>query len=47
MKNLFDQLETGFDIVTGSTCAKIISRIRKIEDSFWTEDLDFDEMNFS
>ena len=47
MKNLFDQLEAGFAKVTGKTCTKIISRIRKIEDKFWTEDLDFDERTFS
>ncbi len=47
MKNLFDQLEAGFAKVTGKTCTKIISRIRKIEDKFWTEDLDFDESTFS
>ena len=47
MKNLFDQLGDGFAKVTGKTCTRIISRIRKIEDNFWTEDLDFDEMTFS
>ena len=47
MKNLFDQLGAGFAKVTGKTCTRIISRIRKIEDNFWTEDLDFDEINFS
>ncbi len=47
MKNLFDQLEAGLAKVTSKTCTRIISRIRKIEDNFWTEDLDFDEINFS
>ena len=47
MKNLFDQLGAGFAKVTGKTCTRIISRIRKIEDNFWKEDLDFDELNFS
>jgi len=45
MKNLIDQLESGFEKVTGKTCTKIISRIRKIEDNFWKEDLHFDEKN--
>jgi len=47
MKNLSDQLEAGFEKVTGKTCRKIISKIRKIEDNFWTEDLDFDEANLN
>jgi hypothetical protein len=28
--------------VTAKTCAKIIAKVRKIEDEFWTEDLKFD-----
>jgi hypothetical protein len=43
MKNLIQQLEAGFDKVTGKTCAEIIEKVRKIEDEFWTEDLQFDE----
>jgi len=46
MKNLFDRLEAGFAKVTGKTCRSIISKIRKIEDNFWKEDLKFDEINF-
>ena len=47
MNNLIEQLEFGFDKVTGKTCAKIIEKVRKIEDEFWTEDLQFDEQEFS
>ena len=47
MNNLIEQLEFGFDKVTGKTSAKIIEKVRKIEDEFWTEDLQFDEQEFS
>lgn len=43
MKNLIEQLDAGFDKVTGKTCEEIIKNVRKIEDDFWTEDLQFDE----
>jgi len=43
MKNLIEQLDVGFDKVTTETCIKIIAKIRKIEDSFWTEDIKADE----
>jgi len=36
MKNLANQLDSGFDKVTTKTCKAIISRVRKIEDDFWT-----------
>jgi transposase len=42
MNNLIEQLDAGFDKVTAKTCAKIIAKVRKIEDEFWTEDLKFD-----
>jgi hypothetical protein len=42
MKNLIEQLDAGFDKVTAKTCAKIIAKVRKIENEFWTEDLKFD-----
>ena len=42
MNNLIEQLDSGFDKVTAKTCAKIIAKVRKIEDEFWTEDLKFD-----
>ena len=44
MSNLFDQLESGFEKVTAKTCTEIISKVRKVEDKFWKEALDFDEM---
>jgi hypothetical protein len=46
MKNLFDQLGAGFTKVTGKTCTRIVSRIKKIEHNSWTEDLNFDEIHF-
>ena len=42
MNNLIEQLDSGFEKVTAKTCAKIIAKVRKIEDEFWTEDLKFD-----
>ena len=42
MKNLIKQLDSGFNKVAAKTCAKIIAKVRKIEDEFWTEDLKFD-----
>ena len=47
MKNLIEQLKAGFDKVTAKTCAEIIEKVRKIEDDFWTEDLQFDEQEIS
>ena len=47
MKNLIQQLEAGFDKVTGKTCAEIIEKVRKIEDEFWKEDLQFDEQEIT
>lgn len=47
MKNLIEQLEVGFDKVTGKTCAEILEKIKKIEDEFWTEDILFDEQEIS
>lgn len=45
MKNLETQLEKAFNVVTNETCAKIISKIKKIEDEFWRTDELFDEEN--
>jgi len=42
MKNLTNQLDNGFDKVTTKTCVAIISKIRKIEDEFWTSDIKMD-----
>ena len=39
MINLIEQLDSGFDNVSAKTCAKIIAKVRGIEDDFWTEDL--------
>jgi transposase len=39
MQNLMQQLEIGFEKVTGKTCAGIIKKVREIEDNFWTEDI--------
>ena len=42
MDDLIEQLDSGFEKVTATTCAKIISKVRKIESEFWTEDLKLD-----
>ncbi len=44
MNTLIEQLECGFKKVTAETCAKIIAKVRKIEDKFWTEDFKMDEI---
>jgi len=41
-----EQLDSGFEEVTAKTCARIIAKVRKIEDEFWTEDLEFDAQEF-
>lgn len=43
MNNLIVQLELGFKKVTAETCKKIIAKVRRIEDNFWTDDLKIDE----
>ena len=43
VKNLIKQLDSGFNKVTAKTCAKIISKVRGIEDEFWTADMKMDE----
>jgi len=45
MNNLIKQLDSGFNKVTSKTCSKILAKIRKIEDDFWTEDIELDEEN--
>ncbi len=47
MKNLIEQLDAGFAKVTDKTCTEIIKNVRKIEDDFWTEDLQFDEQEIA
>lgn len=42
VKNLINQLNSGFDKVTAKTCAKIIAKMREIEDEFWTTDIKAD-----
>jgi len=41
-KNLFRQLDNGFDKVTAKTCRGIIKKVRNIEDMFWTSDIKMD-----
>lgn len=45
MKNLEIQLEKAFVKVTGETCLKIIKKIRQVEDKFWEEDAQLEEVN--
>jgi len=45
MNNLITQLDSGFRKVTAETCSKIIAKVRKVEDDFWTEDLKIDAQN--
>ena len=42
MKNLIEQLDEGFNKVTPTTCSKIITKVIKIEDKFWAEDIRLD-----
>ena len=42
MKNLIKQLDYGFNEVTSKTCTKIIAKVRKNEDEFWTTDIQMD-----
>ncbi|MCD4805971.1 MAG: transposase [Methanococcoides sp.] len=42
VNNLIKQLDGGFNKVTAKTCAKIIAKIRKIEDEFWATDIKMD-----
>lgn len=42
MKNLIKQLDCGFSKVTAKTCAKIIAKVREVEDEFWTADIEMD-----
>jgi len=42
LSNLKLQLDEGFAKVDAITCAKIIKKIKKKEDEFWTEDISFD-----
>ncbi len=43
MNNLIEQLKFAFDKISGSTCTKIISKVRRQEDEFWLSDEELDE----
>src|SRR5271156_621038 len=43
MKNLEIQLSQAFSKITRAICAKIIKKVRAIEDDFWKEDAEFEE----
>ena len=45
MKNLATQLDNGFNKVSAKTCTAIISKIKKLEDEFWTVDIRMDAYN--
>jgi len=45
MKNLKVQLDSGFDKVSTKTCTAIISKVRKLEDDFWTFGIKMDDVN--
>ena len=42
VKNLIKQLDYRFNKVTAKTCAKIIAKVREVEDEFWTADIKMD-----
>lgn len=42
VSNLIKQLDCGFNKVTSKTCAEIIAKVKKIEDEFWTSDIQMD-----
>jgi len=42
LSNLKQQLEEGFTKVDAETCSNIIKKIKKTEDKFWNEDIEFD-----
>ncbi len=43
MNNLLEQLKLSFDKITPEICRKIIKKIRKIEDDFWSEDTELEQ----
>jgi len=43
MAHLLEQLEEAFASVTEETCAGLIKKVRKVEDTFWTEDAQLDQ----
>ena len=38
MANLIVQLENAFNNITTKTCSGLVKKVRKIEDTFWSED---------
>lgn len=44
MNHLVQQLDSGFGKVTAKTCARIIVKVRKKENEFWTDDLKLDSI---
>jgi len=44
VKNLIKQLDRSFKKVSSSTCSKIIEKIKKIEDDFWSTGLKLDTL---
>jgi len=47
MENLYKQLDDAFNKVSAETCQKTIKKIRKIEDRFWTDDLELEDKYLS
>jgi transposase len=43
MKNLFEQIDCGFVLVTPDTCVKIIKKIKEKENKFWSTDIKLDD----
>jgi transposase len=43
MAQLLEQLEDAFASVTEETCSGLIKKVRKVEDTFWTEDAQLDQ----
>jgi len=43
MANLIAQLEDAFSSVSGKTCSGLIKKVRKVEDTFWEEDVLLDD----
>lgn len=42
MSNLLKQLDEAFGSVTADTCSGIIKKVRKVEDKFWSEDIELE-----
>ena len=47
MDNLHRQLENSFKKVTNETCQKVIQKIRVVEDKFWDDDLEIENLMIS